>query len=118
MAAVAPLPVYPEASVRAGREGKVVVAITVDRDGAVEAASVLEASEAAMKTAVLNTVKQWRFSPIIGADRKPMRVVGRLVFYFAIRQGKPVVIDAAAAAFAAVTEKYVLIRVGNCLSTK
>lgn len=101
----APLPVYPEASVRGGREGRVVVSITVDLNGVVEAANILEASEPAMKTAVLNTVKQWRFLPIVGTDHKRMRVEGRLVFYFAMRQGKPLVIDAAAAALAAVEQK-------------
>jgi TonB family protein len=91
----APLPEYPQQSLRDGREGSVSAKILVETDGSVSTIEVLEASDAAMGSSVQTQLKHWRFKPLTTSANERIRVTSRLVFHFAIRDGKPVVIEAA-----------------------
>lgn len=90
----APAPEYPLQSFRAGREGTVVATMLVETDGSVSTVDVLEAPDALMGSSVEAKLKRWRFKPFTNSADEPIRATGRLVFYFVIRNGHPVVIDA------------------------
>jgi TonB family protein len=91
----APRPEYPAESFRAGREGTVVATIMVETDGLVSTVDVLETPDAAMGSAVQTQLKRWRFKPFTTIANEPIRATSRLVFHFAIRDSKPVVIEVA-----------------------
>lgn len=56
-------PVYPPAARAAGKEGRVLVAIVISRDGEVTAAKVIEATDPIFAEPALAAVKQWKFNP-------------------------------------------------------
>lgn len=101
----APLPVYPGHE-RNSKDGRVVVSVIVDVTGRVRTPQILETSDQGMANAVLAAVKKWEFKPFLAAEnKKPVEVVGRLIFYFVVRNGRPLVIDAAATVDAAGNRK-------------
>jgi protein TonB len=92
------LPEYPADSLKARKEGVVVVEITVSAEGVVTAVNVLESPDALMGESVVNCLKRWRFDPPRSVDNTQVfRSEGKLAFYFKLEGGKPVVVDAAAA---------------------
>lgn len=65
---------YPEAERRAGREGDVVVAIHIARDGAVSSVDVLRSSGPAFDDAAKKVAALMRFSPAVSLSGKPVAV--------------------------------------------
>lgn len=65
---------YPEAERRAGREGDVVVAIHIGRDGAVSSVDVLRSSGPAFDDAAKKVAALMRFSPAVSLGGKPVAV--------------------------------------------
>lgn len=63
-----PIPEYPWAARRAGREGRVVVQVSVRPDGQVAEADVAHSSgHASLDESALETVRRWRFEPAVQA---------------------------------------------------
>lgn len=63
-----PIPEYPWAARRAGREGRVVVKVSVRPDGQVAQAEVARSSgHASLDESALETVRRWRFEPAVQA---------------------------------------------------
>lgn len=79
------LPDYPEASKKRGTAGRAVAQLDVDKEGRITSAFVLEAPDEEVKQAVLDAVRRWEFnSAFTGDERKPVRIRGKLTFYFVI----------------------------------
>lgn len=79
------LPDYPEASKKRGTAGRAVAQLDVDKEGRITGAFVLEAPDEEIKQAVLDAVRRWEFnSAFTGDERKPVRIRGKLTFYFVI----------------------------------
>jgi len=95
------LPEYPTSSSSAGRAGRVVVEVRVSERGKVLHVHVLETPDHAIGLAVESAVMRWSFRPFAGGGKQErFSVQSRLIFYFSLVNGKPVVIDAAAEAVA------------------
>jgi TonB family protein len=89
------LPLYPTSSFHAKHEGPAIVQVLVSPAGKVLEAQVLEAPDAAIANAVSDASKQWSFHAF--ETSKDIRAIsGRLLFYFRIVKGKPIVVDALA----------------------
>jgi len=86
-------PEYPPSSFSRHHEGPAIVEVHVSQKGSVVAAKVLEAPDAAISDAVDAALKKWSFQPTL-LRGTPVQVTGRIVFYFRIVNGKPVVVDA------------------------
>ena len=115
-----PLPIYPESSLREGKEGVAVAAIVADRDGRVEDVELLEAPDEAIGRAVQEALVQWTFHPgRVPAEafhppgdalvddrgtRVNARIASRMTFYFRILNGGGVVLNPAEAAPAIAAE--------------
>ena len=56
-------PRYPQAAVRSGVEGLVIVECIIDRNGSVKDARVLYSSNALFDDSAVDAVRQWKFSP-------------------------------------------------------
>lgn len=98
-AVITPLPDYPQSSFRADKRGRVVAVVIVDTDGSVTSVEITESPDTSIAASVSTTLKRWRFKPFTTLEgNAPLRVTGRLVFYFEIREGRSAVIDAAAVA--------------------
>jgi TonB family protein len=94
-AVFAPLPAYPVQSVRRNSQGVVVVQIEVGTSGQVADLHILETPDEFIGSAVAGTIKKWRFNPAKRGDtQQPLIVVGRLIVYYRIVNGKPTVEDA------------------------
>lgn len=87
------LPDYPAESIRAKVQGPAVAEVAVDTDGSVISVDVLDAPDAFTQRSVSAALVLWRFRPMTYSGR-PARASGRLVFYFKITRGTPVVVDA------------------------
>jgi TonB family protein len=57
-------PKYPEASLRAGTEGTVVIDIVIDTSGAVQEATVVS-GDPTLAEAAVNAVRQWKYKPYL-----------------------------------------------------
>jgi TonB family protein len=77
------MPVYPEAARAAGASGVVIVAFTIDVDGAVTYAKVAR-SVPLLDQAALDAVKQWRFEPAL-SDGVPVPAARVTAFTFPSR---------------------------------
>jgi TonB family protein len=79
------LPDYPEASKRRGTAGRAVAQLDVDKEGRITGAYVVESPDEETKQAMLDAVRRWEFNPAFtGDERKPVRIRGKLTFYFVI----------------------------------
>lgn len=56
-------PRYPSAMKRAGRDGRVVLSLVVDKEGKVAEATILKSADQGFNLAALEAVKKWRFKP-------------------------------------------------------
>lgn len=82
------MPVFPKESRRRLVQGVVVAQVEVSEKGGVETVKVLEAPDDAILKCVSQTLKKWRFKPST-IQGEPVRVVGKLTFYFSIDRGNP-----------------------------
>jgi TonB family protein len=90
-----PLPEYPILSRKTKRMGVAVIEVVVSPIGKVAKAEILEAPDRSIGSAVDTAVRLWTFHPFL-AGGTPLAMKGRLVFYFRLVGGKPIVIDAVA----------------------
>lgn len=87
-----PMPAYPESSRRRGAKGRAVAELDVDKAGNLTRVRLIEATDADIERAVTEAVNRWEFSPAsAGEGRRPVRVRGKLTFYFEIEGGKALV---------------------------
>ena len=96
LATVTPSPEYPRSSASAGTQGRAVVSVSYDASGVPVEVTLLESPDADIGAAVSAALHQWRFRPHPPINgRIPARTTGRLVFYFAQKNGLATVTDAA-----------------------
>ncbi len=81
-----PRPAYPRTARLQGIAGRVLLRVIVGVEGEVEAASVqfLE-SISELDAAAREAVLRWRFTPALGPDRRPVRVILEIPFHFSLR---------------------------------
>lgn len=95
----APLPTYPIAVARLGKEGTVVVEVAITAEGGglgvIKSSTILESTDPEMAKSVVETLKSWRFKRFREMGVSDYNVKTRIVFYFRIVQGKSTVIDPA-----------------------
>jgi TonB family protein len=99
------LPTYPASSVSQNRSGTAVAEILVSQAGKVVDLRILEAPDAAISASVTDAVTRWTFHPLVTGDNVSHPMKGRLIFYFKINKGKPIVIDVIAQRLAKLAEK-------------
>ncbi len=97
LATFTPTPVYPTASLADRIEGVAVASVRVNEDGIVTSTSVLEAPSPELAHSVSEAVSLWRFSGVLRGGT-PTSFEGVLVFYFRVRDGRPVVLNPVEAA--------------------
>jgi TonB family protein len=85
-------PTYPVTSKKRGTQGLAVVLLDVNGAGDVTDVSVVEAPDEEIGKSVMDAVRRWKFSQL-SAEGKPIKVRGKLSFYFSIRDGKTYVSD-------------------------
>src|SRR5579859_2204224 len=82
-------PVYPQDALRTKKTGVAVVRIHISLEGTVTRVEVLQAPSASIGNSVEGAVAQWRFRPTDGRDGEaPVKLSGKLVFYFEIHAGR------------------------------
>ena len=89
------LPNYPVSSFKANHTGVAVIEIVIGETGKVEKRMVLQAPDQPTARSVDDAVKRWEFHPFL-ASGSPVPMKGRLIFYFRVLDGRPVVFDATA----------------------
>ncbi len=77
-------PKYPEEAKKAKVMGKVIVEATVDTDGRVAEAKVVNEADARLAQAAIDAVKQWKFKPI-QKDGKPVKVKTTVTLNFQLK---------------------------------
>jgi protein TonB len=80
-------PGFPEQAKKRGAKGVVVAQLNVNERGEVARVEVLEAPDPLIKEAVIKAIEQWRFNPPT-ISGKPVRIRGKLTFYYVIERGK------------------------------
>lgn len=86
------MPQYPDASQRDGAQGVAVAQLDINEEGTVNKVEVLEAPDDAIANALVTALKMWTFQrPIEDSTNKPIRLTGKLTFYFVIEKGRGVV---------------------------
>ena len=98
----APLPNYPVEAALEGVDGQVLADVYVRLDGEVARVDPRAGPDPRLAVAVVTAVKRWRFRQLKHpepdkADQIDVLVHGRVLFYFTLFAGRPLVIDAAAA---------------------
>lgn len=78
------IPSYPEEALKKRQQGVAVVELQYDANGDVVSTTVLEAPAKSIGDAVVQAIKQWKFSPSKKQDGTPVSVRGKLTFYFDI----------------------------------
>jgi TonB family protein len=99
LAFVSPLPKFPAETLKARREGVVVVEVIVRQpSGTITDMKFLETFDKPSTDSVSAALKKWRFAPLRSREgvKSSIPFTGRLTFYFRIKNGTPAVIDAAA----------------------
>lgn len=79
-------PEFPTQMLRQGIEGVAVAEVRVNAGGTVETVRILESPHPDITAAVEKAVRQWKFKPqtVRGV---PVKIVGKLTFYFRIEAG-------------------------------
>lgn len=80
------MPAYPEGSIKRGSKGVAVAQLIFDGEGNVSQVKVLEAPDALIEEAVSIAVSQWKFRASKLKDGPPIRVRGKLTFYYVINE--------------------------------
>jgi protein TonB len=75
-----PQPEYPAVARQLKIQGRIDVEISIDTSGAVDGVKVISGNSA-LTGGTVNTLKRWRFSPIL-SDGAPVRAVAVLSFLF------------------------------------
>jgi len=80
-------PKYPPSSRKRGTQGLAVVMVDINEAGDVTDVSVVDAPDEEIGQSVMSAVSQWKFGQLT-AEGKPIKLRGKLSFYFSIRDGK------------------------------
>ncbi|HET6862102.1 MAG TPA: energy transducer TonB [Pyrinomonadaceae bacterium] len=79
------MPVFPTESKNRKSQGVAVAEVQIDELGNVSKVEVLEAPDPPIAKALIVAIKQWKFEPgKDDSDGKPIRMQGKLTFYFVI----------------------------------
>ena len=81
-------PRFPGDALKRGSNGVAVVSIEVGESGRVTSVQVLQAPDSAISNAVSEAIYKWTFKPVTH-EGKPVRLIGKLTFYFLLKHGKP-----------------------------
>src|SRR5438046_2237861 len=81
------MPAFPLKSRKQLVKGVGVGQVEVGEKGEVERVTVLEAPDSAISKAVDQALNKWRFKPST-LQGEPVRVIGKLTFYFSVDRGK------------------------------
>jgi TonB family protein len=84
-------PVYPDSALRAKLEGKIIVAVWIDKEGNVGKVIALLASADCFVQPTMDAVALWKFSPPV-KDCEALAIWANLEFSFLLEDGKPVVV--------------------------
>jgi len=83
------MPTFPVDSFRRGSQGVAVARVELTETGEVSAVTVLQSPDESISKAVSEALFKWSFKPANPPDHRPMQLMGKLTFYFVIRQGRP-----------------------------
>ena len=86
------LPEFPQDAIRARKAGVAVAALDIDERGVVVKVETLEAPSPSIGAALSRALSHWSFTPPM-AEGAPMKMQGKLTFYFLFRDGRPVVLN-------------------------
>ena len=84
------MPSYPEGALKRGEQGVAVALVQVNEQGNLTDVQMLDAPSDDIRDAVLNAIRQCKFEPATSEDG-PVRIEGKLTFYFAIENGRGIV---------------------------
>lgn len=83
------MPEYPERSIKQGMKGRAVAQVDIDKGGNLTQVRVIETPDQHIEQAVIQAIKQWKFdSAFAGEEKKPVRLRGKLTFYFLLDGGQ------------------------------
>ena len=85
------LPEFPRDAIRARKAGVAVAFLDINERGAVVKVETLEAPSPSIGAALSRALSHWSFTPPLAEDI-PMKMHGKLTFYFLFQNGKPVVL--------------------------
>ena len=80
--------------------GPVVAELRLSKLGRIENVTILESPCTSVGSSVANALQQWKFT----TDRLPGRLVGKIVYYYLLKDGKPLLI---------ISEQAPIISLGN-----
>jgi protein TonB len=80
-------PAYPAEAKKEKVQGKVVLDVTIDKQGKVMAVKTVETAHPALEEAAVTAIKQWEYAPII-MDGKAVSVIATVTINFALEEGK------------------------------
>ncbi|MGH9765021.1 MAG: TonB family protein [Blastocatellia bacterium] len=84
-----PMPQYPEAALKTGAHGEVIIAVIFKEDGTLEKAAVLASPHPEIIRSVLEALKNWKTGRyFVGPGADPLREVSWLSLDFEIVDGK------------------------------
>ncbi|HKB69005.1 MAG TPA: energy transducer TonB [Pyrinomonadaceae bacterium] len=81
-------PGYPERAKKRGTKGIAVVRVDVDEKGELSDIRIVEAPDIDIEASVTDAVRQWKFGPAQDANGAPLRIRGKLTFYFVSDHGQ------------------------------
>jgi TonB family protein len=84
------MPAYPEGALKRAEQGVAVASVQVNEQGNLTDVQILEAPSDDIGNAVLSAIRQCKFNPANG-EGGPLRIEGKLTFYFAIENGRGIV---------------------------
>ena len=84
----APLPAYPQVSLKRASKGVAVAEVTVDRNGKVVSVVALQAPDTNINSSVCEALKMWEFRPFYTeTPHEPVTTIGKITLYFDIVNG-------------------------------
>ena len=92
------LPEFPPDAIRARKAGVAVAVLDIDEHGTVVRVETLEAPSPSIGTALSQALSHWSFTPPV-LEGVPMKMHGKLTFYFLFQGGKAVVLSPEEAPF-------------------
>ncbi|MBM3790540.1 MAG: energy transducer TonB [Acidobacteria bacterium] len=78
-------PQYPQEARKEGIRGVVLIQATIDENGVLAAAEVIESPDPRLSQAALEAIRQWTFKPALGHTGRPVKVLSTFTFRFELR---------------------------------
>ena len=82
------LPKYPNDALKNKATGIVVTEIDFDTNGTITKLAILESSDRHFDIPTIKALRQWRFNPVTTSEGVPLKVKGKLTFYFFWKNGR------------------------------